>query len=59
MLTEVSPVLFAVKINGVIAIPNLPSRFVAENLIASLPADQRVLAEVVPMTSDGKTMLFG
>jgi hypothetical protein len=59
MLTEVDTTSFAVKINGVVVIPNLPSRMVAENLISSLPPAQRAVAEVVTMTKDGKTLLFG
>jgi uncharacterized protein YbaA (DUF1428 family) len=59
MLTEVAPTFYAVKVNGVIISSNLPSRQVAEAVMYNLPADQRPLAEVVIMTSDGKTVLFG
>jgi hypothetical protein len=59
MLTEVTPTMWAVKINGQIVIANLGSQRLAENAVLSLPAHQRALAEVVPMTQDGKMVLFG
>lgn len=59
MLTEVAPTVWAVKVNGQIVISNLQSQRLAENAIFTLPENQRAIAEVVPMTTDGKAMLFG
>lgn len=59
MLTEVGTTLWAVRVNGRIVLPNLPSQRIAENAVLSLPPEQQQFAEVVPMTPDGKTVLFG
>jgi hypothetical protein len=59
MLTEVSPTFFAVKLNGMIISTNLPSRQAAEAVVYNLPSEQRLLAEVITLTPDGKTVLFG
>lgn len=59
MLTEVGTTLWAVRVNGRIVVQNLPSQRLAENAILTLPAEQQPLAEIIPMTSDGKTVLFG
>lgn len=59
MLTEVAPVLWAVRVNGRIVVSNLPSQRLAENAVINLPPDQQRIAEVIPMTSEGKTVLFG
>lgn len=59
MLTEVAPTFYAIKVNGVIVVQSLPSRQLAEAALFNLPPDQRALAEIVTLTSDGKTVLFG
>lgn len=59
MLTEVSPTLWAVRVAGRTVASNLTSRQVAEGIVFSLPAEQRQLAEVVPVASDGRQVLFG
>ena len=59
MLTEVGTTLWAVRVNGRIVVQNLPSQRLAENAVLNLPADQQQFAEVVPMTPEGKTVLFG
>lgn len=59
MLTEVSPTLWAVVVNGRTVATNLPSRLLAESTIMNLPPEQRQFAQAVPVTSDGKTVLFG
>lgn len=59
MLTEINQTLFAVKVNGRIVATNLPSRAIAEAQVYNLPADQRSLAEIVTVTSDGRQMLLG
>lgn len=52
-------VYYVVKVNGVEITPKWPDRMMAENSLLSLPDDQRILAEVVPVTTDGKQMLLG
>lgn len=59
MLTEVSPTFFAIKVNGQIVHANIPSRQLAEATLFQLPLDQRAVAEIVPVTSTGQTVLFG
>lgn len=59
MLTEVGPTLYAIKVNGKIVVPNIPSRSLAEATLFNLPADQRAIAEIVTVTSDGKSLLLG
>lgn len=59
MLTEINQTQYAVKVGGQIVQSNLPSRQLAEAVILTLPQEQRAIAEVVPITSDGKTVLFG
>lgn len=59
MFTESIPILFAVKVNGQIIATNLPSRSIAETQIFNLPVDQRALAEIVSVTSDGRQVLLG
>jgi hypothetical protein len=59
MLTEVDVVLYAIKINGQTIIPNIPSRMLAEAALFNLPASQRALAEIVTVTSDGRSVLLG
>lgn len=59
MITEVAPTLWAVRVNGVVVVSNLPSQRLAENAVLNLPAAQRQIAEVIPMTSDGRQVLFG
>ena len=59
MITEVSPTFFAIRINGKVTMSNIPSRQLAESMVFNLPNEQRVLAEIVPVTSEGKTVLFG
>lgn len=59
MLTEVNTTQFNVVIQGRVVATNIPSRQLADAFIMQLPADQRALAEAVPVTTDGKTVLFG
>lgn len=59
MLTEVSPTLWAVRVNGQTVATNLISRQIAEGIVFALPPDQRQLAEVIPVASDGRQVLFG
>lgn len=59
MLTEVAPMRFVVKVNGVTICGPQPTRPLAEAYILTLPAEQRALAEVVPVTTDNKELLLG
>ena len=52
-------VYYVVKVNGMEVTPKWPDRMMAENSLLSLPDDQRLLAEVVTVTADGKQMLLG
>lgn len=59
MLTEVSATQFNVIVQGKVVATSIPSKQLADMFIMNLPADQRALAEAVPVTTDGKTVLFG
>lgn len=59
MLAEVQPTLFQVRVAGRVIANNLPSRQLAEATIFTLPVDQRALAEIVPVTNDGRSILLG
>jgi hypothetical protein len=59
MLTEVTPTVWAVRVNGRVVVSGLPSQRLAENAVLNLPADQQKVAEVVPMTQDGRSILLG
>lgn len=59
MLTEINTTLFAIKVNGQTIVTNIPSRSLAEATLFNLPPEQRNLAEIVAVTSDGKSVLFG
>lgn len=59
MLTEVQSTKWAVKVNGVVIVDNIPSRALAESAILHLPVAQQPIAEVVQVTSDGKMVLMG
>lgn len=59
MLTEVAPTTWQVRVQGRVVAANVQSKPLAEHIVMSLPPEQRHLAEIVPTTSDGKTVLFG
>lgn len=59
MLTEIDQTLYAIRVNGQTLFTNLPSRQLAEAQLLILPQEQRALAEIVPITSGGKQVLFG
>lgn len=59
MLTEIDVTKYAIKLNGMIIKSNLPSRAIAEAELFKLPDHQRMVAEIVVMTQDNKTILFG
>lgn len=59
MLTEVSTTQFNVVVQGKVVATSIPSKQLADAFIMQLPAGQRALAEAVPVTAEGKTVLFG
>lgn len=50
---------YGVAVNGVVIITNLPSSGAAERIIEALPSNQKVVAEVVLTTNDGRSLLLG
>lgn len=59
MLAEVQPTLYSIRVAGRVIASNIPSRQLAEAQLFTLPADQRALAEIVPVTQDGRSILLG
>lgn len=59
MLAEVNPTLYCVRVGGRVIATNIPSRVLAEATLFQLPPDQRALAEIVPVTQDGRSLLLG
>ena len=59
MITEVSTTLYAIKVNGVVVVPNIPSRQLAEASLFNLPPDQRAIAEIIVVTPGGQSLLLG
>lgn len=60
MLTEVPfQTKYVVKVQGRVVSAPQASRNLAEAFILNLPVDQRSLAEVVPVSDQGKELLLG
>ncbi|PPD51469.1 MAG: hypothetical protein CTY12_07900 [Methylotenera sp.] len=59
MLIEENPTKYQVFINGIRYGAPQPTVQLAEALLATLTPDQRSLAEVQPVSTDGKQLLFG
>lgn len=59
MLTEAQPTKFQVVINGIPYGAPQPTTQLAEMLLYNLTPDQRLVAEVRSVTSDGKQLLMG
>lgn len=59
LLTEQTPLKFAVVVNGVQIGPSQPTRNLAEALILNLSPDQRLIAEIKPVTLSGSELLLG
>lgn len=59
MLTEVDSTKYSIVVQGRVVSTNLATRNLAEAVILTLPADQRAIAEIVPVTAEGKQVLFG
>ncbi len=52
-------VYYVVKVNGVEISTRFNERLVAEMAKNNLPNEQKMIAEVVPITTDGKQVLLG
>lgn len=59
MLTEINTTLYAIKVNGHVMVSNIPSRELAEATLFNMTPEQRALAEIVPVTPDGRSLLLG
>jgi len=59
MVNEVSETKYAVKVNGEIVSPPYATPGGAEDMIKLLSEAHQSIAEVVPVTPEGKELLFG
>lgn len=59
MLTEINTTLYAIKVNGHVVVANIPSKELAEATLFNMAPEQRALAEIVPITPDGRSLLLG
>ena len=59
ILTDQTVVYYEVRVNGVAVSPKLESQMIAVAEKAKLPAETQAIAEVVPVTADGKELLLG
>ena len=53
MLTEINTTLYAIKVNRIVMVANIPSRELAEATLFNMAPEQRALAEIVAVTPDG------
>ena len=56
---DMDVVYYIVKVNGVAVSDKFSERMMAEMAKNNLPNEQRMIAEVVPVTNDGKQLLLG
>lgn len=59
MLTEIESTQYVVKVNGIPVSSPQPTLRLAEAILLALPAQQQVLAEIIPVTSGGQQILLG
>lgn len=59
MIADAEQTFYAVMVNGAIVSPRYASPGLAEDMIKLLGEAQQSIAEVVPVTSDGKQILLG
>jgi len=58
-ISEVQEVKYVIKVHGkVVSVPFVTHQL-AEAQVAHLSVDQQPFAEIVPITSEGKEILFG
>lgn len=58
MVKETQQLRFVVKVNGITMTSPQPSRQLAEAAMAALTPEQRQMATIVPVTGEGKELLF-
>lgn len=56
---DVNVVKYVVKVNGVEISTRFGERMMAEMAMNNLPDEQKTIAEVVSVTTDGKQLLLG
>jgi len=56
---DMNVVHYVVKVNGVEVSTRFGERMMAEMAKSNLPEEQKMIAEVVPVTTDGKQVLLG
>lgn len=59
ILNDQTAVYYAICVNGVIISQKYDSKMIAETEKTKLPIETQAVAEVVPMTADGKQLLLG
>lgn len=59
MISEVEQMKYVVKVGSAFVSQPLPSRFLAEQELSKLPAEQQSQATIVTVTLDGKEILLG
>ncbi len=59
IMDDTGTVLYVLMVNGVKISAPFSDRMVAEMAKGNLPDEQKLLAEVVAVTNDGKQVLFG
>ena len=59
LITEELPMKYLVVVNGTPISNPQASRSLAEAIVLQLPADQRMVAEIRSVTTDGRQLLLG
>ena len=59
LMNDANTIQYIIKINGVPVSAPFGDKMLAEQAKNNLPEEQRILAEVVPITNDGKQVLLG
>jgi hypothetical protein len=59
LLTEQTPLKYIVVVNGVQVGTSQPTKTLAEAIIITLAPEQRMFAEIRPVTTNGAELLLG
>ncbi len=59
LLTEQTPLKYIVVVNGVQVGTSQPTKTLAEAIIINLSPEQRMFAEIRPVTTNGAQLLLG
>jgi hypothetical protein len=59
LINEMDQLKYVIKVNGTTVSIPFATKMLAEQFIASLPKEQQPIAEVVPVTNEGKELLLG